>query len=257
MIRFGSQRLMREVAPAFTICLAASSSTGESTSSSDKSVHFQDACINSEDKSSTNSLKTDILTLRSKDESSSLLSQWAVDSSKILFSKSSSRFELDTKTSESTTYVASLIRPTFEATCRALRLISTFVSIVIDYEVLPHIPQLRQQKIDTSTDYNEITQQRLYWEQQVKYYSEQLKAAQKEYTKSSSSTEKSVKERKEAVHSAAQRLGEAEANFLLYGGKKKSHERAAQKLLKLCRNNGGVYIKVGQVRKKTEYSLSL
>ena len=260
MLRFGTQRFLREVAPAVTaVCLVANS-TGVSLSSLGQSVNLQEASnvddtstiasigTGGEDKTSNTSMKAltaHKLSFSTKNESSD------ADSGRLLFSKS--YVQSDVKTPENVSYVASLIRPMFEATCRAMRLMSTFVSIVCEYE-LPEIPQLLQPKIDPNSDqHNETMQKRLFWENQVKYYSKQLQEAQKEYTKPSSQSDRSVKERKEAVHTSAQRLGEAEANFLLYGGKKRSHERAAQKLLQLCRNNGGVYIKVGQVSTKRIY----
>lgn len=247
MIRFGAHRFLREVAPAATvICFAVSSAEV----SKDRNVYLQEAYVNDTTTASIGAVeeKTSMnhkVSLSTKNESSDSLPQWVTNSGRLLYSIS--YVPSDAKTPETVTYVASLIRPTFEATCRAMRLMSTFVSIVCEYE-LPELPKFLQPKIDPNSDqYNETMQQRLYWENQVKYYSKQLQEAQKEYTKSSSQTDRSVKERKEAVHSSAQRLGEAEANFLLHGGKKRTHERAAQKLLQLCRNNGGVYIKVGQV----------
>jgi hypothetical protein len=258
MLRFGTQRFLREVGPAATAIYLAANSAGVSLSSIDQSVNLQEASYvddtsistmasigtDGEEKTSIKALTAHKLSLSTKNESSD------ADSGILLFSKS--YVQSVAKTPE-TTYVASLIRPTFEATCRAIRLMSTFVSIVCEYE-LPEIPKLLQPKIDSNSDqHNETIQKRLYWENQVKYYSKQLQEAQKEYTKPSSQSDRSVKERKEAVHTSAKRLGDAEANFLLYGGKKRSHERAAQKLLQLCRNNGGVYIKVGQVSRKRIY----
>jgi hypothetical protein len=248
MIRFGARRFLREVGPAATIIGFAVSSAEVSK---DQNVHLQEAYPTTasigagEEKTSMNGVTAHKVSLSTKNESSNSLPPWVTNSGRLLYSIS--YVPSDAKTPETVTYVTSLIRPTFEATCRAMRLMSTFVSIVCEYEV-PELPEFFQPKMDPNSDqYNETMQQRLYWENQVKYYSKQLQEAQKEYTKSSSQTDRSVKERKEAVHSSAQRLGEAEANFLLHGGKKRSHERAAQKLLQLCRNNGGVYIKVGQV----------
>jgi predicted unusual protein kinase regulating ubiquinone biosynthesis (AarF/ABC1/UbiB family) len=45
--------------------------------------------------------------------------------------------------------------------------------------------------------------------------------------------------------SAAERLAEAEEEIARIGGND-IHYRAANRLLKLCRDNGGVYIKIGQ-----------
>merc|ERR1712194_112729 len=62
-------------------------------------------------------------------------------------------------------------------------------------------------------------------------------------------------ERKEAVRKAAMDLGEAEDKLADIGDNKRSilHRKAANRILELCRQNRGVYIKVGQHLAQLDY----
>ena len=66
---------------------------------------------------------------------------------------------------------------------------------------------------------------------------------------------KAQQERKEAVRKAAMDLGEAEDKLADIGDNKRSmiHRKAANRMLELCRQNRGVYVKVGQHLAQLDY----
>lgn len=133
-----------------------------------------------------------------------------------------------------------LIVPTLEAGVRAARLISTVAMIVADYEMDKIAAKL----------FPDRNPERIRWEQERKSRSQELEAAQIAYTsidKAEASVRRSKADQKKAVHDAAERLAEAEEQLAAIGDRKGDvHRKAANRLLKLCRTNGGVYIKIGQ-----------
>jgi len=245
MFRSGGHRLLRQVAPAASILLTGAATVAVKNSELESQPSgSHDSNIDSADNGSTGSAsKPSFLAKRiffphPKYEEK--------DTERDVLNGSRVQVSVDNNAA------ASLIRPTFEATCRAIRLLSTFIYLTLEYEIFPHLPHYFLQQ-EEGNEYDEETlQQRTHWEQEVRNYRIQLLLAQEEYTESSY-TEKSIQERKLAVHEAARLLGEAEANLLQLGGRNKTHARAAQKLLQLCRDNGGVYIKVGQHLANLDY----
>lgn len=145
------------------------------------------------------------------------------------------------------------------------------------------LPSSFKNTTDNNNDSTEITKDEMinkykYWEKEVEERGKQLEKAQQEYTSqppnkaagleelSSDDTEdkkqlmKKKKEREEyqtkkklQVREAAARLGEAEEKLAqlssesgVFSRKQITHRKAASRLLELCRENQGVYIKIGQ-----------
>lgn len=134
-----------------------------------------------------------------------------------------------------------LIVPTLEAGVRAARLISTVAMIVADYETDKIAAKL----------FPDRNPELIRWEQERKSRSQELEAAQIAYTSIDKvvvgARRSSKADQKKAVHDAAERLAEAEEQLAAIGDRKGNvHRKAANRLLKLCRTNGGVYIKIGQ-----------
>jgi hypothetical protein len=151
-----------------------------------------------------------------------------------------------------------LVVPTLEATTRALRLVQTAVLMVVDYEFAKVAPYFESAK-EIHDD-----QERAYWESELDLREKLLEKAQRKYANDHLNDNlPSARERKEAkvnqkeeMHQAAVALAEAEEHLTKMGGdspKSKVHRKAAQRLLKLCRDNGGVYIKVGQHLANLDY----
>merc|ERR1712127_979560 len=111
-----------------------------------------------------------------------------------------------------------------------------------------------------------------FWSKEIEKRKKLLDKAQMEYTSETSehdvdiwakengivddsSRGKKYKEQKrKEVQEAANFLGEAEEIFANLGdGRNPVHMAAARKLLRLCRENGGVYIKIGQHLANLDY----
>lgn len=150
-----------------------------------------------------------------------------------------------------------LVIPTLEAATRALRLVRTAVLMVVDYEFAKVAPYFESAK-EIHDD-----QERAYWESELDHREELLEKAQRKYANGHLNDDLPARERKEAkvnqkeeMHQAAVALAEAEDHLIKMGGdspKSKVHGKAAQRLLQLCRDNGGVYIKVGQHLANLDY----
>lgn len=154
----------------------------------------------------------------------------------------------------------SLFIPTVQATIRALRLVRTAFLIVMDYEIEKAKPFLfSYDNIGTE----EKEHHRL--ESEMERRERELEEAQIEYAGGSTDEEaklspeerKKVKsQQKQRVQEAAARLAEAEELLISMEGesaKSKLHRKAAHRLMQLCRENGGVYIKVGQHLANLDY----
>ena len=151
----------------------------------------------------------------------------------------------------------SLFLPTLEAGVRAMRLVKTAVQIVIDYEAAKFKNRAQ------GKDEEEIELSRL--EAEVEAREMELEQAQMEYAGKSgeqlndlsAEDRKRVKERqKMQMQDAANKLANAEAALASMEGvssKSKLHKKAAKRLLELCRQNGGVYIKIGQHLANLDY----
>jgi hypothetical protein len=153
----------------------------------------------------------------------------------------------------------SLVVPTLEATLRAMRLVSTSVLMVMDYELAKVAPYF------TTQANHEKYEDRKRLESEIELRESHLEEAQLLYAsaisghedKISAESRKELKFRqRQAMHEAAQRLAEAMEQLLNLGGespKSRLHRRGAERLLRLCRQNGGVYIKVGQHLANLDY----
>jgi hypothetical protein len=150
-----------------------------------------------------------------------------------------------------------LVLPTLEASIRALRLVSTAIRIIVDYEI---------QKLDYLSSWNFLSKprhpERLKWEREIAKCRQNLEEAQIAYTSPKSddeihnsglSREDYVRSLRNAVHQAAENLAKAEAELDLLGNDDSIHHTAANRLLNLCRKNGGVYIKIGQHLANLDY----
>jgi hypothetical protein len=150
-----------------------------------------------------------------------------------------------------------LVVPTLEATTRALRLVRTAVLMVVDYELAKVAPYFESAK-EIHDD-----QERAYWESELDHREKLLEKAQMKYANNHLNDDLPANKRKEAkvnqkeeMHQAAVALAEAEEHLINMDGdspKSKVHRKAAQRLLQLCRENGGVYIKVGQHLANLDY----
>jgi hypothetical protein len=147
---------------------------------------------------------------------------------------------------------ASLVVPTIQAAVRGLRLISTAILIVADYETAKVAAKLFP---GSNSERSRLEAEKLQRRQQ-------LVDAQIAYTspkpdelvaKSGLTRQEFVRAQKEAVHRAAERLAEAENEILALGNEGSVHQKAAARLLHLCRTNGGVYIKIGQHLANLDY----
>ncbi|KAL7576744.1 hypothetical protein ACA910_005660 [Epithemia clementina (nom. ined.)] len=186
---------------------------------------------------------------------------------------------------------SSLLIPTLEATVRAARLFSTTVGMVLDYKLAdyydyyenssssqsPSLSSSSKKKKEATTDNDDDDddddQDELeYWENEIDARRRELEEAQRLYSRSSHEHLKSYAERveakrheKQAMIQAAHRLAHAEEQLALltvstHGTGRTSrtsrkHQRAANRLLSLCRRNGGVYIKIGQHLANLDYLL--
>lgn len=147
----------------------------------------------------------------------------------------------------------SVLIPTLEATLRAIRLIRTVGLIVVDFE-------LEKLKWLKEGGREEDALSRL--EEEMSACEAELEAAQMDYASESEKSipiteKKALKtKQKNRMEIAAARLAAVEEALSLMEGdssKSKVHKKAANRLLDLCRENGGVYIKVGQHLANLDY----
>jgi hypothetical protein len=156
---------------------------------------------------------------------------------------------------------SSLVIPTMEASVRAMRLVSTAFQIVLDYQVakvgmqLPFTVQSKEER--------EIKQ----LEDEVERLEAKLEEAQIDYSRGSATKEStrnlSLEERielqnrqKQKMQQVAADLANAEQQLVSredLSAKSRLNRKSAERLLNLCRENGGVYIKVGQHLANLDY----
>lgn len=146
-----------------------------------------------------------------------------------------------------------LIVPTMEATARAFRLVSTALLIISDYESAKVAAKIFPDK----------NPERVRLEKEKEARRQELEDAQIAYTSpksdemvanSGKTKQAFVQHQKDAVHLAADQLAEAEEKLGAVGDTKGDiHLKAANRLLNLCRKNGGVYIKIGQHLANLDY----
>ena len=168
-----------------------------------------------------------------------------------------------TMLSERSETFSRLVIPTAEASFRAMRLVTTAFRIVLDYQVAKVETRLPFKTIQSKEE-SEIKQ----LESEIERLELKLEEAQIEYsvgTESSKETARnlSVEQRKKLQNSqkqkmqkAAEDLAKAEQQLLLredHSAKSCLNRKSAERLLHLCRENGGVYIKVGQHLANLDY----
>ena len=156
---------------------------------------------------------------------------------------------------------SSLVIPTLEASIRASRLIKTAFQIVLDYQIakfgmkLPFTVQSEEER--------EIKK----LEAEIESLELKLEEAQIEYSSDSQLKEStrhlSLEERielknhqKQRMEESATELANAEHKLILkedLSAKSRLNRKSAERLLNLCRENGGVYIKVGQHLANLDY----
>ena len=154
------------------------------------------------------------------------------------------------------------IKPIFEASARGLRLVQTVFMIVLEYKLEqckePCDKALHSWGIESNFVNHEISA----LEKNVESATNDLQEAQKLYARKEELPAPPVpldaeekESRRKGVLDAAERLGQAERELShlvaaiesAIGDEDMSvHARAARRIRKLCRMNGGVYIKIGQ-----------
>ena len=156
---------------------------------------------------------------------------------------------------------SSLVIPTMEASIRAMRLVSTAFRIVLDYQVAKvgiQLPFTVQSEEECEIKELEANVERL----ELK-----LEEAQIEYSSGTQSKETtrdlSLEERielqnrqKQRMQDVATDLAKAEQQLISkedLSTKSRLNRKSAKRLLNLCRENGGVYIKVGQHLANLDY----
>ena len=158
---------------------------------------------------------------------------------------------------------SSLVVPTAEASVRAMRLVSTAVQIVLDYQVAKMATKLPFASIQTEEE-SEIKQ----LETKIEKLERKLEDAQIEYSVGTEASKKVsrtlspeekkefLKRQKQKMQDIAEELANAEQQLVLredLSTKSCLNRKSAERLLNLCRENGGVYIKVGQHLANLDY----
>ena len=156
-------------------------------------------------------------------------------------------------------HYGAVVKPTLEATRRALRLVSTAARIAFDYQTAKYSSS------SSSNNNNNHNEQQEYWEQQVESRLQALQQAQDiyanesptEHTQNMTPVRRMTVKRtqKQIMMQAAEELAFAEEQLQKHGGSTKSqfHTKQAKRLLQLCHANKGVYIKVGQHLANLDY----
>ena len=161
---------------------------------------------------------------------------------------------------------AGLIVPTLQASVRAVNLIATVCAMVMDYELakvqrslLSGTPDSLLLPLGLIGPQTAEDEQMLQLEDEVAKCRDDLESAQAEYTgkgdeNAARRQEKQIDHR-QRVRDTAERLANAEAKLAACGGDLagRTHRKAANRLLKLCRENKGVYIKIGQHLANLDY----
>ena len=160
---------------------------------------------------------------------------------------------------------ADLTLPTVQASARALNLVGTAMLMVSDYQYakLERIvfARLDAQSIFPLSIFGPSAEEAemIQLENRVERCKKNLEKAQSEYTgkgdEVASTRQAPRTDLREQVHHAASGLAKAEEELAKHGGNRAGqvHRKAAGRLLRLCRENGGVYIKVGQHLANLDY----
>lgn len=161
--------------------------------------------------------------------------------------------------------------PSLQAGVRALRLIQTTIRIVWEYEAAKlqrHLPFSSANQEDTAIQALEAKvedKEKALEEAQIIYARENngsdtnsstMQQQQSTLKRSETSRKEIKRQQKKRMQQAAQELANAEtelASIEGQSGKSALHKKCARRLLALCRDNGGVYIKVGQHLANLDY----
>jgi len=151
---------------------------------------------------------------------------------------------------------SSLVIATLQATGRVMRLLKTATLMAIDYKTA----DWGISSLGSDVEEGEQEEERNYWEIETENRRIALEEAQGAYSKNSHPeldvVERLERKRQEkvAMNRAAEALAEAEDQLVQLGSRKGClHRGAADRLLKLCHDNKGVYIKVGQHLANLDY----
>jgi hypothetical protein len=146
--------------------------------------------------------------------------------------------------------------PTLEAAVRAVRLVLTVATIVVEYEMAKYKPRIFQSSPNEDAELEAL-------QNQMEMKEKSLEEAQMAYSSkieddSLSPTQRRAlkEEQKRQMQEVAGQLAEVEEQLTSMEGessKSKLHRKEARRLLNLCRENGGVYIKVGQHLANLDY----
>ena len=173
----------------------------------------------------------------------------------------------------SSSSTSSLVLPTLGASIRALRLVKTACQIVLEYQSAKLGSTMQQIDLDfwktitRSTTGNESTTEIQQLEQNVERLGQKLEQAQLEYTTTTPNLapparQQLIHEQKHTIETTATALALAEERLIEHektmstssdASKSSLHRKAAQRILELCRVNGGVYIKLGQHLANLDY----
>ena len=173
----------------------------------------------------------------------------------------------------------SLVLPTMEALLRASRLVTTAALMAADYQMYyiqrkysdSFVNELYSWVFPNDNDQSlceEKARKQRVLEDKIEELEKNLDKAQSEYTKSPADKKKkyvgsedieqhtiSKRKQKEEMMNIANQLADAQDELTSLvkeestqnnEGRKSIHQRNAERLLNMCRNNAGVYIKVGQ-----------
>ena len=163
---------------------------------------------------------------------------------------------------QQSTSSSSLVVPTIQASLRALRLVGTAIVIVVDYETaklerfFPFTIQSKEEIRIKSLEADVERKERELEDAQMVYAREADKYDEKMATLTAEKQKQLKVEQKRRMIEAATKLAEAEEQLTSIEGlssKSHLHRRSAERLLRLCRDNGGVYIKVGQHLANLDY----
>lgn len=159
-----------------------------------------------------------------------------------------------------------LLLPTLQASGRAVNLIATVGAMVMDYELakvqrslLSGTPDSLLLPLGLIGPQSAEQELMLKLEDEVAQCRYDLERAQAEYTgrgdENAAKRQQSQTDLRQRVRDAAEKLAVAEEKLAACGGDLagRTHRKAANRLLQLCRENKGVYIKVGQHLANLDY----
>ena len=168
--------------------------------------------------------------------------------------------------SQSSTSPADLLLPTLQASGRAVNLVATVFAMVLDYELakvqrslLSGTPDSLLLPLGLIGPQTAEQEQMLQLEDEVTQCRRDLERAQAEYTgkgdENAAKRQQSQTDLRRQVRDTAERLAVAEEKLAECGGDLagRTHRKAANRLLQLCRENKGVYIKVVQHLANLDY----